>query len=108
MYCNSRSDERSKLGYTRSTVHEEEMSESLQTHDMNEFLALAEHYRALLQETGRSAALLRRVERGRGGVAQDDDEALRAAYNREHSETIAVAGHVRRGLAGTGHSAENP
>lgn len=50
---------------------------SLQTDHIREFLAQAEHYRALLQETGRSAALMRRVERGRGGVTQEDDEALR-------------------------------
>lgn len=83
------------------------MRESLQTHDMNEFLALAENYRALLQETGRSAALLRRVERERGDIAQDNHEALRATYTREYSGRIAVAGHVRRGLAATGHNAEN-
>lgn len=83
------------------------MSKSLQTHDMSEFIALAEHYRTLLQETERSAALLRRVEQGREqwrNVAPDKldkAEGRRAAYEKEYTETGAVARHARRaGIVG--------
>lgn len=80
---------------------------SLQTDRVRDFVARAEHYRALLQETERTTELLSRVERGRGEVVPDDDETPRATYDKEYSETISVTGHVRRGLAGTGHAAKS-
>lgn len=70
------------------------MRQSHQSDDMNEFLAVAEHYRELLQETGRSAALLRRVEQRRS-VAQDKAEGREAAYDKKYSETIAAAASRR-------------
>ena len=63
------------------------MSKSLQTHDMSEFIALAEQYRTLLQETDRNAELLSRVEQKRN-AAPDKAEGRRAAVEGTQSPVV--------------------